>query len=132
MTSCVIVDDHEEVLDSVAAYLESEGVEVVGRARTAADAVRILGAVRPDVLVVDYRLPDATGIEVANALAVASPRTRTVLFSGQATRAVVSEALASGIRAVVLKESPPATLLRAVRTVLRGRRYVDPHLRSAR
>jgi DNA-binding NarL/FixJ family response regulator len=127
--TCVIVDDHQAVLDSVAAYLESEGFDVVGLATNAADAVRLLGKLKPDVVILDYRLPDSSGLQVARALPVAAPRTVAVLFSGDATRVVVAEALESGIRGVVLKESGATTLLRAINAVLDGRRYIDPRLR---
>jgi DNA-binding NarL/FixJ family response regulator len=52
-----------------------------------------------------------------------------VLLSGEVTRSIVAEALATGISGVVLKESAPATLTRAIETVLSGKRYVDPQLR---
>jgi DNA-binding NarL/FixJ family response regulator len=132
MPTCVVVEDHEGVLDAVAMFLDAEGIEVVGRAKTAADATRLIAELKPDLAILDYRLPDSSGVQVARALSVASPQTIAVLYSGEATRTVVSEALASGIRAVVLKDSPPTTLLRALSTVLDGRRFVDPQLRRTR
>jgi len=132
MPTCVVVDDHEAVLDSVSAYLRAEGFDIVGTARTAADATHLLAALKPDVAVIDYRLGDSSGVQLARALSVASPTTATVLYSGQVTRAIVAEAFAAGVRGAVLKESPPATLLRAISTVLSGRRFVDPPLRRAR
>ena len=129
MTTCVIADDHEQVLESVSAYLTSEGYDVVGRASTAAEAIRLLSELRPDVAVVDYRLPDATGIDIARALSVGRPAPVTLLLSGEATRAVVAEAIAAGVSGVVLKESAPVTLARAIETVLAGKRYIDPKLR---
>ena len=130
MTTCLIADDHEAVLESVSAYLVSEGYDVVGRASTAAEAIRLLDELRPDVAIVDYRLPDATGIDIARARAAAASTTVTLLLSGEATRAVVVEALAAGVSGVVLKESAPATLARAIETVLAGKRYIDPMLRK--
>lgn len=129
MPTCVLVDDHEGVLDSVAAYLKGEGIDVVGRAKSAAEATRLLAELKPDLAILDYRLPGSSGVEVARALSVAAPRTVAVLYSGDATRAVVAEAFAAGVRAVVLKESSPDTLLRAVSLALEGRRFVDPRLR---
>jgi DNA-binding NarL/FixJ family response regulator len=130
--TCLILEDHEQVLESVAAYLETEGFAVVGRATAAAEAIELLRKHRPDVAILDYRLRSSSGLEVARALSVASPATRAVLFSGEATRSVVEEAFASGVRAVVLKESGPETLLRALQVVLAGRRYVDPSIRRRR
>jgi two-component system, NarL family, nitrate/nitrite response regulator NarL len=129
MTTCLIADDHEDVLDAVSAYLSSEGYEVVGLASTAADAIRLLEEFRPDVAVLDYQLPDATGIDIVRGLSAGGPTTATVLLSGEVTRSIVAEALATGISGVVLKESAPATLTRAIETVLSGKRYVDPQLR---
>jgi DNA-binding NarL/FixJ family response regulator len=127
--TCVIVEDHRAVLDSVAAYLDSEGLEVVGRATDAAEGVRVIAEQRPDVAVLDYRLPGTTGLDVARSIAVEAPDTLAVLFSGEATRAVVTEALDVGVRGIVLKESSPALLLRAIHTVAGGRRFIDPQLR---
>ena len=127
--SCVVVDDHQEVLDSVVACLRAEGIDVIGSARAAAEATRLLSAMKPDVAILDHRLPDSSGIEIARALSVASPATAPILYSGAATRALVAEALAAGVRAVVLKESSPAVLLRAIASVVDGRRFIDPQLR---
>jgi DNA-binding NarL/FixJ family response regulator len=130
--TCVIVEDHRAVLDSVAAYLDFEGLEVVGRATDAAEGVRVITEQRPDVAVLDYRLPGTTGLDVARSIAVEAPNTAAVLFSGEATRAVVTEALDVGVRGIVLKESSPALLLRAIYTVAGGRRFIDPQLRRRR
>jgi two-component system nitrate/nitrite response regulator NarL len=130
--TCLILDDHEEVLESVAAYLAVEGFDVVGRATDAAQAIELLRTHQPNLAILDNRLRTSSGLEVARALSVAAPATRAVLFSGGATRGVVEEAFASGVRAVVLKESGPETLLRALQVVLAGRRYVDPSIRRRR
>lgn len=132
MATCVVVEDHPVVRDSVVEYLRVEGIDVVGSAETAAEGTRLLSALKPDVAILDHLLPDSSGIEVARALSVASPSTAAVLYAGEGTRALVAEAFATGIRAVVLKQSSPALLLRAIACVLDGRRFVDPQLRRQR
>ena len=129
MATCIVVEDHPVVLESVVEYLRAEGIDVVGSAGTAAEGTRLLSALKPDVAILDHFLPDSSGIEIARALSVASPATAPILYAGEATRALVAEALAAGVRAVVLKESSPAVLLRAIASVLDGRRFIDPQLR---
>jgi two-component system nitrate/nitrite response regulator NarL len=78
---CLIVDDNEEFLDSASRLLSTQGVEVVGRVSSGADAVRLARALRPDVALVDVQLGDEDGLEVARRLDGDAPETRIILIS---------------------------------------------------
>jgi DNA-binding NarL/FixJ family response regulator len=78
---CLIVDDSEEFLDSASRLLSAQGLEVVGRASSGVEAVRLVATLRPDVVLVDVRLGDEDGLEVARRLAADARETRIILIS---------------------------------------------------
>ena len=78
---CLLVDDNDDFLVSAARLLAGQGLDVVGRARTHAEALQAATATRPDVALVDVELDDESGIDVARALAEAVPATAVVLIS---------------------------------------------------
>jgi DNA-binding NarL/FixJ family response regulator len=130
-TTCLLVDDHPAILASVAAFLRDEGVDVAATARTGAEAVRILGLRSVDVAVLDQRLPDMTGIELARQAAELRPETAVILYTGFSEAALVQEALDSGVRGIVLKDAPLTDLPRAIALVAAGGSYLDPVLGGA-
>ena len=128
--ACLLVDDNEAVLEALAALLEREGVRVAGRARNGAEALRSLARGPLSMLVLDERLPDLTGVEVARQAAeIVRRRTATILYTSFADQRVVREALDAGVRGLVLKDAPPVNLLEALATVSAGGVYVDARLR---
>ena len=78
---CLLVDDSEEFLASASRLLGTQGVNVAGQARSAAEAVRVAVESRPDVALVDVELGEESGLDVAAALATAAPGTRVILIS---------------------------------------------------
>ena len=78
---CLIVDDSETFLASATRLLEAQGFDVVGQARSGADAVRLAGELRPDVVLVDIELGATTGFDVARSLDTTVPTARVVLIS---------------------------------------------------
>lgn len=128
--TALVADDHPAVLEAVAAFLQSGGIEVVGRARDGEEALELIERRKPQVALVDVRMPRLGGIELARRLGPAS-ETRLLLYSGYGDRALVMEALDAGVQGFVLKEAPLDDLLRAVRAVAAGDSYVDPVLAGA-
>ncbi|HWE82053.1 MAG TPA: response regulator transcription factor [Gaiellaceae bacterium] len=128
--TCLLVDDHEEIRSSLASLLESEGFVIVAAAGTGAEAVSELETHRPGLAVIDYGLPDFNGLEVAREAARLSPETLLVLFTGEASAKIVRDALAAGVRGVVVKDVPPMHLMQAIDAVLAGETYVDPVLKG--
>jgi DNA-binding NarL/FixJ family response regulator len=128
---CFVGDDHPAIVDAVARFLDAEdGIEVAGTAGTGADALARVEELRPDVAVVDVQMPGTGGVELVRRLVTDCPETRVILYTGYAERTLVIEAVDAGALGFVLKESPLADLVRAVRLVAEGRTYVDPVLAS--
>jgi DNA-binding NarL/FixJ family response regulator len=123
---CMVADDHADMLASLASVLTHEGLMVVESVATGREAVAALRAHRPHVAVLDVRLDDMTAIDVAREAAQLGLETAIVIHTAEASRALVQEALASGVRAVARKSVPPSSLLAAIATVARGGIYVDP------
>jgi len=127
-TTIVVADDHPAMLTAVAEILERHGFAVVGRAPDGQQAVALIEALKPDIGLVDLRMPRLSGIEVASQAAVVAPETSIIFYTAYGDRALLSEALDVGARGFVLKEAPLSDLLRAVERVVAGEAYVDPVL----
>jgi DNA-binding NarL/FixJ family response regulator len=126
---CFVADDHPAIVDSVGRFLASEdGIELVGSAGDGLDALARIHELAPDVAVLDVRMPELGGIEVARRLTTAGSPTGVILYTAYAERALVIEAIDAGAHGFVLKESSLSDLARAVRVVADGRTYVDPVL----
>ena len=128
--SCVLVDDHPELLSALTATLESAGHTVVGVASTGEAALRLIDVAQPLVAVLDLELPDMTGIALGGRASWLSPRTSFVLHSARLDGPTLADAFAVGIRGVVLKDTP-TRIVEAIATVVDGEVYVDPMLAPA-
>ena len=126
--TCLVADDHPAVLSAVCAVLEDSGIDVVGRARNGAEALELIQTLKPRVALLDVRMPQMSGIEIARQSLRTTPETGILLYTGYAERALMVEALDAGARGFVLKEAPLPDLVRAVETVAEGKTYVDPVL----
>ena len=123
--TCVVADDHPLVLDSVARLLADHGFKVLDRANEGEGALESIKRHKPDVAVIDVRMPGLSGIEVARKVRL---DTAVVLYTGYRDRTLVVDGLDAGIRAFVLKEAPPEDLIRAITLASDGGLYVDPML----
>jgi DNA-binding NarL/FixJ family response regulator len=123
--TCIIADDHPAVLDSVSRVLAAQGIEILAQVRDGEDAVKAIEEHKPQVAVVDLRMPGMTGIAVARRVA---QHTAMILYTGYSDRTLLVEALDAGVRGFVLKEAPLADVSRAIETVAKGGIYVDPVL----
>jgi DNA-binding NarL/FixJ family response regulator len=126
---CIVADDHPAIVQAVCRFLDDqEDVEVVGRAADGEEALRLISELRPDVAVVDIRMPALDGIEVARRVCAAGGPTGVILFTGYPDRPLLLEALDAGARGFLVKEAPLDDLVRAIRVVGQGGTYVDPVL----
>jgi two-component system, NarL family, response regulator NreC len=129
MTTIVLADDHQIVRDGLRAILIAEpGFKLVGEASDGLEAVRLVGQLRPDVVVVDLQMPNLGGLEATRQIKKASSKTQVIILSMHANEGYVSEALKNGAMAYVLKDSPSGELVRAIKEVAAGRRYLSPPL----
>ncbi len=128
MTRCLVADDHPAMVEAVCEVLAEHGIEVIGRARDGEEAVTKIEARKPDVAVVDLRMPRLSGVEIARRIARSTPDTGVILYTAYGERALLTEAFDAGARGFVLKEAPLEDLVRAVEAVAGGGTYVDPVL----
>ncbi len=126
--SCLIADDHPALLAAVADYLNENGFDVVASAATGPATVVAVGKSRPTLALLDYRMPGFAGAQLVRDVKRASPATRVAVYTADADKTLVADALAAGADGVVLKDAPLDDLVRALQSILEGRPYVDPGL----
>ncbi len=128
-TTVLLAEDHQIVRLGLRALLEAEpDLSIVGEADNGVDAAQLAERLQPDVMVVDLMMPGMNGLEVTRQVVQRSPQTRVVMLSAFDSESYVTEALAHGAAGYVLKRSSAADLVRAVREVVAGRRYLSPTL----
>lgn len=122
-----LLDDHEIVRRGIADLLEAEsGLSVVGEAATAGEALRRIPAVRPDVAVLDARLPDGSGIDVCRDIRSAHPQIRCLILTSYDDNDAVFAAVMAGASGYLLKQIRGNSLVDAVRQVAAGKSLLDP------
>jgi len=126
-TSVLLADPHAILLDGLRALLEAEGLKVVGRAMNGEEAVR-LARLRPDVAIIDISMPGVNGIEATRRIRETSPSTQVLILSVHALAHHVEQALRAGAEGYVLKGSSGPELLKAVRAIAEGKRYLSASL----
>lgn len=125
----MIVDDHEVVREGLASILRREpDLEVAGVAATAEEAIEILREARADVIVLDYRLPGMSGLDLCREVAEHRVSGEVVVLSAYLDEEVARLAVLSGARAYVVKDVDPAGLKTAIRLAARGELTVDPRV----
>ena len=127
MLRVFLLDDHEVVRRGLRDMLEREGdIEVVGEAATAAEALRRIPAIRPDVAVLDARLPDGSGIDVCREVRSANPEIRALILTSYEDDTALFAAIMAGADGYLLKQVRGQDLIEAIRTVAAGRSLLDP------
>jgi two-component system response regulator DevR len=122
-----LLDDHEVVRRGVRDLLESEpGWTVVGEASSAAEALARVPALRPDVAVLDVRLPDGDGVSVCRELRSAMPELNCLMLTSFSDDEALFDAIMAGASGYVLKEVRGSDLIGAVRVVAGGGSLLDP------
>ncbi|MFD5316449.1 response regulator [Streptomyces sp. NPDC127098] len=125
--SVFLLDDHEVVRRGVHELLAVEpDIEVVGEAGTAADALNRIPAARPDVAVLDVRLPDGSGVEVCREIRSRDESIRCLMLTSYADDEALFDAIMAGASGYVLKAIRGNELLAAVRDVAAGKSLLDP------
>ncbi len=127
---CLIADDHPALTSAVSHYLTDHGFDVVGPAADGRSALALAAAERPELALVDYRMPRLSGLELIAAVREASPDTRICVYTADGDELLAAEVMRAGAAALVLKESTLADLVRALRAVLAGEPYIDPGVTS--
>ena len=127
----VIVDDHTLFREGLRTILEMEdGLEVVADAESAEDIVELVWQTRPDVLLLDIRMPQGSGLDAVPAVCRISPNTTVIVLTACDEMEEHVRAFKLGARGVVLKDSARGTLVQAIRSVCRGETWMDPRMRG--
>lgn len=129
---CVVADDHPALTAAVTAYLSAQRFHVVGPAADGRQTLALVAAERPELALVDWRMPGLTGRQLVERLVRVSPETGICVYTADADAALAEEAREAGALGVVLKESPLTEIVRALETVLAGRPYLDPAVAATR
>jgi len=124
----MVVDDHPMWRDAVARDLTEAGYDVVATAADGAQALRVAGAARPDVVVLDLQLPDSSGVEVTRGLRTAYPAARVLVLSASGEQQDVLDAVKAGAVGYLLKSAARTEFLDAVRRTADGDAVFTPGL----
>lgn len=129
MIRVVIAEDQSMVLGALAALLDIErDIEVVGKAHNGREALDMVRALTPDVVLTDIEMPEMTGLDLALAVRAAHPRSRIVILTTFARPGYLRRALDAGASGYLLKDAPSDRLADAIRRVHAGGRAIDPEL----
>ncbi len=125
----LLADDHEVVRRGLRALLEAQdGIEVVGEVGTAADAVRQVGLNAPDVVVMDVRLPDGSGVEATRTIRNRFPDVAVLILTSFADEEALMSSIEAGASGYLLKRIDTEAIVDAVRAVGAGESLLDPAL----
>ena len=123
----LLVDDHEVVRQGLASLLRStDDIVVAGEAGTVRDAIEEAERTRPDVVVMDVRLADGSGIEATREIRARRPQTQVIMLTSFADDEALFASIMAGASCYVLKQVKSGELIRAIRTVGRGESLLDP------
>ena len=126
----VLVDDHTLFRDGLRTILQMEDdLEVIADVESAEDIVELVWQLKPDLLLLDIRMPTGNGLEAVPAVVRISPDTRVLVLTACDEQEEHVRALMLGAKGVVLKDSARNTLIEAIRTVCRGGFWIDPRMR---
>lgn len=124
-----LLDDHEVVRRGLRDLLESDGdIEVVGESGSAREAIARIPALRPDVAVLDGRLPDGSGIDVCREVRSVDPHIKALILTSYDDDEALFAAILAGAAGYVLKEIGGNDLIEGVRCVAAGQSLLDPSL----
>ena len=122
-----LVDDHQMGRVGLRTLLEAVlQFEVIGEAATAAEALELLPKLAPDVVLLDMRLPDGSGLEVCRQLRRLCPQVRVLMLTSYYNDDMVMDAIQAGAEGYLLKEINAELLIRSIREVMEGKSILDP------
>ena len=128
LTRVLICDDHEVVREGLRTLLSrhKDTLVVAGEAATMAEAVETAARTRPDVVIMDVRLPDGSGVEACRAIREARPETRVIMLTSYADDEAVFASIVAGASGYLLKQTRGQAVIDAIQAVAQGRSLLDP------
>lgn len=125
-TRVFVVDDHEVVRRGIATFLTAtDDLEIVGEAASAAQAISRIRATSPDVVLLDVRLPDGSGVDVCREIASTMPATRCIMMTAFSDDEAILAAVVAGAAGYVRKDLAGTAIIDGVRAVAAGRSLLD-------
>ncbi len=126
-TRVLICDDHEVVREGLRTLLSRhQDIAVVGEAGTMQEAVEAAAKAKPDVVIMDVRLPDGSGVEACRAIREARPETRVIMLTSYADDDAVFASIVAGASGYLLKQTRGQAVVDAIQAVAKGRSLLDP------
>ena len=123
----VVVDDEPMIRAALTQTLTGGGLDLVGEAANAQDALRLVVDIRPDVVLMDLRLPDSSGVQAVEQLALLAPASRILILTRTEENRVV-EAIVAGASGYILKTAPPKAIIAAVRATAAGESVISSQI----
>ncbi len=126
----LLVDDSELVRRGIKAVLAAHGgpaIEVVGEAGSSASAVAECARLKPDLVLLDIRLPDGTGLDACRTITQTQPKVKVVILTSFQSDSFVYDAITAGAQGYLMKEIDPAGLVQAIFDVAGGKSILDPN-----
>jgi DNA-binding NarL/FixJ family response regulator len=128
----LIADDHAAIRRGVCTLLElQENWQVVAEAENGRDALRLARETRPDIAILDYALPQMSGLELTHCIKGELPRTEVLIYTMHDQQSIVTEVLRAGARSFVLKSDPGMHLISAVEALGAGKPFFSPAISEA-
>ena len=124
----LLVDDHDLFRSGLRSLLEEQGLQVVGEADNGREALRLVGELAPDVVVMDLKMPGLTGVETTRQVTSIAPRTRVVVLTISADDDDVMDAVVAGACGYLLKDSSIDTLIAGIRAAASGESLISPQI----
>ena len=123
----VLVDDHEVVREGLRTLLSRQkNMMVVGEAATMTEAIDVAARTKPDVIVMDVRLPDGSGVEACRTIREARPETKVIMLTSYADEEALFASIVAGAAGYLLKQTRGQAVIDAITTVAAGRSLLDP------
>ena len=126
-TTVVLVDDEQLIRSALAQALAAGGLDLVGEAANTADAVKLVVDLRPDVVLMDVKLPGSQGVQAIEALGLLAPASRMLILTRTEQNRVV-EAIVAGASGYILKTADPATIVAAVKATAAGESVISSEI----
>jgi len=130
-TTIVLVEDHSILRVGVRSMLSTEtDFSVIGEAGTCADGLQVVRDTHPEIVITDVDLPDRSGLTLIPDLIAFDPSIKVIMLTSQCTSELVRTALAAGASGYVRKDAHPSELMRGIRAVARGKRFLSANVLS--
>jgi DNA-binding NarL/FixJ family response regulator len=127
--SVLLVDDHPVVIEGLRKVLATAGdLSIAGEAHDSAGAIELARTLKPDVILLDLRMPGANGVQAVRRMREMDTRSAVIILTSYGDQAYVRQALEAGADGYLLKTTPSEELIAAIRSTLRGRRQLSPEL----